>query len=80
VEPVLAIFLEGRFVILEMGAGTAAFGDQLGKQVSDQHRRPFIAAVEKDRGDYGFEGVGEERGFLPAAGGLLSFSQEQALA
>ena len=54
--------------------------DQAVEEPVDQAAGRFEVVVEVDRPDQRLHGVGEDRGLVPAAGGLLALAEAQEVA
>ena len=75
-EADLADLLDGGLVIAVDGGGRSLL-DERRKEPSDEGGGPVETGVEKHGGDNGFKGVGQERGFHPAARGLFPAAEEE---
>ncbi len=75
-EADLTDLLDGGLVIAVDGGG-GSLRHERRKEPSDEGGSPVETGVEKHGGDDGFKGVGEKRGFRPAARGLFPAAEEE---
>ncbi len=77
-------FFLGEFLEMRFGVDVEAFGDDLVEFCEDEFLDElvgdFVALVDIDCADEGFDGVGEEVGFLAAFGAFFAVTKFEILA
>src|SRR6185437_6514011 len=75
-RPARSQLLQGRLPV-EPGAEPGGLVEQAGEHPEHELTRGFGAAVEVERADQRLDGVGKDRGLVPAATGLLTAAEPE---